>query len=83
MSDGLREEVAPDNIRVTVISPGSVRTELHDHISEKDIQQANREFARQVSVPAETFTRLVAFAIGEPEEVGINEILFRPTAQEL
>lgn len=83
LSDGLREEVAADNIRVTVISPGSVRTELHDHISEKDVQQANREFAAKVSLPATTFARLVAFAIGEPEDVGISEILFRPTAQEL
>jgi NADP-dependent 3-hydroxy acid dehydrogenase YdfG len=37
----------------------------------------------QVGVPAETFARLVAFAISEPEDVSVNEILFRPTAQEL
>lgn len=83
LSEGLREEMAPYNIRTTVISPGAVRTELHDHISEKDVQQANREFAAKIGLPAETFARMVAFAISEPEEVGINEILFRPTAQEL
>ncbi len=60
LSGGLREEVAADNIRVTIISPGAVKTELHDHISEKDIQQANREFAAKIAVPAETFDRLVA-----------------------
>jgi NADP-dependent 3-hydroxy acid dehydrogenase YdfG len=83
ISEGLRAEVAPHNIRVTIISPGAVKTELLDHISEADVQKANQDYVGQVGVPAETFARLVAFAIGEPEDVGINEILFRPTAQEL
>lgn len=83
LSEGLREEMAPHNIRVTVISPGAVKTELLEHISEADVQKANQEFVAQVGVPAETFARLVAFAINEPEEVGISEILFRPTAQKL
>lgn len=83
ISEGLRAEMAPHNIRVTIISPGAVKTELLDHISEADVQKANQDYVGQVGVPAETFGRLVAFAISEPEEVGINEILFRPTAQEL
>jgi NADP-dependent 3-hydroxy acid dehydrogenase YdfG len=83
LSEGLRQEMALYNIRTTIISPGAVRTELLDHISEKDVQKANQDFVAEVGVPAETFARLVAFAINEPEDVGINEILFRPTAQEL
>lgn len=83
LSEGLREEMAPHNIRVTIISPGAVKTELLDHISEADVQKANQDYVGQVGVPAETFARLVAFAISEPEDVGINEILFRPTAQAL
>ncbi|YCI07184.1 SDR family oxidoreductase (plasmid) [Ensifer sp. D2-11] len=83
LSEGLRQEMACYNIRTTIISPGAVKTELLDHISEKDVQQANQDYVAQVGVPAETFARLVAFAINEPDEVGINEILFRPTAQEL
>lgn len=55
LSEGLREEVAPDNIRVTIISPGAVRTELLEHISEKDIQQANEDYVGEVGLPAETF----------------------------
>lgn len=82
-SEGLRQEMAPHNIRTTIISPGAVRTELLDHISDADVQQANRDFVAQIGVPPETFARLVAFAINEPEDVGLNEILFRPTAQEL
>jgi len=82
-SEGLRQEMAPHNIRTTIISPGAVKTELLDHISEKDVQQANQDYVGEVGVPAETLARMVAFAINEPEDVGINEILFRPTAQEL
>ncbi|MGK9264487.1 SDR family oxidoreductase [Sinorhizobium numidicum] len=83
LSEGLRQEMAPYNIRTTIISPGAVKTELLDHISERDVQKANQDYVGQVGVPAETFARMVAFAISEPEDVGINEILFRPTAQEL
>ncbi len=83
LSEGLRQEMAPHNIRTTIISPGAVKTELLDHISETDVQKANRDYVAEIGVPAETLARLVAFAINEPEDVGINEILFRPTAQEL
>ncbi|AHG89815.1 short-chain dehydrogenase/reductase SDR [Gemmatirosa kalamazoonensis] len=83
LSEGLRMEVKADNIRTTIISPGAVKTELLDHISETDVQQANRDYVGQVGVPAESFARVVAFAISQPEELDINEILFRPTSQEL
>lgn len=83
LSEGLRQEMAPHNIRTTIISPGAVKTELLDHISETDVQKANQDYVGPIGVPAETLARLVAFAINEPEDVGINEILFRPTAQEL
>lgn len=83
LSEGLRQEMAPYNIRTTIISPGAVKTELLEHISEKDVQQANQDYVGQVGVPADTFARMVAFAINEPEDVAVNEILFRPTAQEL
>lgn len=83
LSEGLRQEMKPYNIRTTIISPGAVTTELLDHISEKDIQSANQAYVGQVGVPAETFARMIAFAINEPSDVDVNEIIFRPTAQEL
>ncbi|HEX2560570.1 SDR family oxidoreductase [Phenylobacterium sp.] len=83
LSEGLRQEMAAYNIRTTIISPGAVKTELLNHISERDVQQANQDYVGEVGLPPETFARLVAFAINEPDDVGINEILFRPTAQEL
>lgn len=81
LSEGLRQEVKPYNIRTTVISPGAVATELLEHISDKGIQLQTKDFVSKIAVPAETFARMVAFAINEPEDVDVNEILFRPTAQ--
>lgn len=83
LTDGLRQETAALNIRATLISPGAVKTELLEHISDKDVQAANRDYVENVGVPAETYARMVAFAISEPEDVGVSEIIFRPTAQEL
>ncbi|MCA9425501.1 MAG: SDR family oxidoreductase [Candidatus Omnitrophica bacterium] len=81
LSEGLRQEVKPYNIRTTVISPGAVATELLEHISDEKIQAQTKDFVSQIAVPAETFARMVAFAINEPADVDVNEILFRPTAQ--
>jgi NADP-dependent 3-hydroxy acid dehydrogenase YdfG len=81
LSEGLRQEVKPYNIRTTVISPGAVVTELLEHISDKKIQSETKDFVEKIAVPAETFARMVAFAINEPDDVDVNEILFRPTAQ--
>jgi NADP-dependent 3-hydroxy acid dehydrogenase YdfG len=81
LSEGLRREVKPYNIRTTVISPGAVSTELLEHIGEKDIQAETKEFVSKIAVGADTFARMVAFAVNQPDDVDVNEILFRPTAQ--
>ena len=83
LSEGLRQEVKPHNIRTTVISPGAVATELPDSISEPDVSERIHKFYDDVAIPAKSFARAVAFAMSQPDEVDINEILFRPTRQEL
>lgn len=83
LSEGLRQEVKPYNIRTTVISPGAVATELPDSITEPDVAESFHKFYEEFAIPADSFARAVAFAIGQPEDVDINEILFRPTRQEL
>jgi len=83
ISEGLRQEVKPYNIRTTVISPGAVDTELPDSITEPDIAKGIHDFYEQYAIPADSFARMVAFAMSQPEDVDINEILFRPTRQEL
>ncbi|GAB3900055.1 SDR family oxidoreductase [Spirosoma agri] len=83
LTEGLRMEVKPYNIRTTIVCPGAVKTELLDHITEADIQQANKEYVGAVGISPDSFARVIAFAISQPEDVDINEIIFRPTSQEL
>jgi NADP-dependent 3-hydroxy acid dehydrogenase YdfG len=83
LSEGLRQEVKPYNIRTTVISPGAVATELPNTATDPDSADRVRKFYADVAIPADSFARAAAFAISQPEEVDINEILFRPTRQEL
>jgi NADP-dependent 3-hydroxy acid dehydrogenase YdfG len=83
LSEGLRQEVKPYNIRTTIISPGAVRSELPQSITEADVAKGIQDFYAAYAIPADSFARMVAFAIGQPDEVDVNEILFRPTAQEL
>ena len=83
LSEGLRQEFKPCNIRTTVISPGAVATELSDSVTDPDASKHIRTFYEQVAVPADSFARAVAFAMSQPEDVDINEILFRPTKQEV
>lgn len=80
ISEGLRQEVKPYNIRSTIISPGAVETELPDTITDSVVAAGVREVYK-LAIPASSFARAVAFAMSQPEEVDINEILFRPTAQ--
>ena len=72
----------PYNIRTTVISPGAVATELPNSVTEPDIAENFQKFYEELAIPAESFARAVAFAMSQPEDVDVNEILFRPTRQE-
>ena len=83
LSEGLRQEVKPYNIRTTVISPGAVATELPNTVTDPQAAARIRKFYAEVAIPAESFARAVAFAMSQPEEVDVNEILFRPTRQEV
>jgi NADP-dependent 3-hydroxy acid dehydrogenase YdfG len=83
LSEGLRQEVKPYNLRTTIVSPGAVATELPDSITEADVSAGVHDFYEANAISADSFARVVAFAIGQPEDVDINEILFRPTIQAL
>lgn len=81
ISEGLRQEVKPYNIRTTVISPGAVTSELPSSISEPEIAERVQKFYDEFAIPADSFARAVAFAMSQPDDVDINEILYRPTRQ--
>jgi len=81
LSEGLRQEVKPYNIRTTVISPGVVATELPNSTTEPDTAERVRK-AYEIAIPADSFARAAVFAISQPDDMDVNEILFRPTRQE-
>jgi NADP-dependent 3-hydroxy acid dehydrogenase YdfG len=80
ISEGLRQE-AGDKIRVTIISPGAVESELAETISNPDVKKRIKDY-RKMAIPAEAIVSAMAYAIGQPSEVDVNEILIRPTAQQ-
>lgn len=82
LSEGIRQEVTPHNIRTTIISPGASTTGLMDGISDEQLRRSVKDGASSFSLLPEAFARMVLFAIEQPEEVDVNEILFRPTRQE-
>jgi NADP-dependent 3-hydroxy acid dehydrogenase YdfG len=82
ISEGLRQEVKPFGIRTTVISPGAVDTELPQTITEPDVAERMKQFYAEQAISADSFARAVIFAIGQPDDMDVNEILYRPTKQE-
>ena len=79
-SESLRQELQPD-VRVIVIEPGAVATELVDHITHEQTKQATEQFYEATSITANDVARIIAFAVGQPRSVSLNEILVRSTAQ--
>jgi NADP-dependent 3-hydroxy acid dehydrogenase YdfG len=79
-SEALRVELQPD-IRVTVIESGAITAELTDHITDPASRRANKTATAEMGIPAQDIAEVIAFAVGRPQRVTLNEILVRPTAQ--
>lgn len=84
-SEGLRQEVTgEDDIRVTLIEPGFVDTELAEHIPDDDIQeQTEKTLETMDALTPQDIARSITYAVGQPPHVDVNELLIRPTHQEL
>ncbi len=82
-SESLRREVCKDNIRVSVIEPGVVATELREHIAHAPTQQAINSWAEGMrQLQSADVANAILFCVSQPGHVNINEILMRPTDQE-
>ena len=81
-SESLRRELLPD-VRVTLIEPGAVATELPTHITHAETRQGTEQLYDQVEVTAEDVAEVIAFAVSRPRRLAIHEILLRPAGQEL
>lgn len=78
--DGLRQE-AGASIRVSTIFPGFVDTDSPSHVTSPAIREQIRQARDSFAIPASAIARAIAFAIEQPPEVDVNEIVVRPTAQ--
>jgi NADP-dependent 3-hydroxy acid dehydrogenase YdfG len=82
-SEALRKEVYKDNIRVTVIEPGLVATELPQHITSPEAREQAKNFYGSVkNLDSGDIAAAIAYAVTQPTHVNVNEILIRPTEQE-
>lgn len=79
-SEAPRRELQPD-VRVTVIEPGAVATELTEHITDPAAKQSAEHFYTEIPIKAQHVAEVIAFAVSLPHRVALNEILIRPTAQ--
>ena len=83
-SEGLRQELSVrKNIRITSIEPGVVQTELTDTITERALQAFIEKGKSMAGLQAEDISNAIIFAIEAPNHVNVNEILIRPTTQEV
>ena len=83
-SEGLRQEALHQNIRVTIIEPGMVETELLDHNTNPMVQAGAAHMREQIGTPlaSQDIADAIVYAVSQPEHVAINEMLVRPTKQQ-
>lgn len=81
-SEALRQEVSLQNIRVTVIEPGMVNTEINDNITDSIAKQRSEERRKSITpLESEDVAAAIVYAVTQPPRVNVNEILIRPTTQ--
>ena len=81
ISEALRVELLEDNIRVTMIEPGAVETELPDHITDEEAKEGISALYQTDILQPEDIAAAIAYCAVQPERVSVNEILIRPTEQ--
>ncbi len=82
-SEALRQEVHKEKIRVTVIEPGAVATELLEHITHPEAKRRQLEFAQGMTqLQSEDIAAAIVYAVTQPPRVNVNEVLIRPTEQD-
>jgi NADP-dependent 3-hydroxy acid dehydrogenase YdfG len=81
LTEGLRMELHSQNIRCTIISPGAIATELAESSSDEATRKNLREFMK-MAIPANAIARAIAYAIEQPADVEVDEMVIRPTVQD-
>jgi NADP-dependent 3-hydroxy acid dehydrogenase YdfG len=82
-SESLRQEVTTRGVRISLVEPGAVATELTDHITQPDAKaDIQRMVGGMTPLQAEDVARAIVYVVGQPPHVAVNEVLVRPTEQE-
>jgi NADP-dependent 3-hydroxy acid dehydrogenase YdfG len=82
-SESLRQEVTGRGVRISLVEPGAVATELSSHITQPEAREASRQMAASMrTLQADDIARAVLYVVTQPPHVAVNEILVRPTDQE-
>jgi NADP-dependent 3-hydroxy acid dehydrogenase YdfG len=80
ISEALRQELLEDGIRITMVEPGAVATELTEHITDEEVREGLKQ--RNIEpLQSEDVANAIAYAVSQPQRVSVNEILIRPTQQ--
>jgi NADP-dependent 3-hydroxy acid dehydrogenase YdfG len=80
ISEGLRQE-AGDQLRVTIVSPGMTRTNFADTMVNPDVRAQLVAMRDRLAMPPEAVARAIAYAIEQPSDIDVGEVVIRPTAQ--
>jgi NADP-dependent 3-hydroxy acid dehydrogenase YdfG len=82
-SESLRQEVTTRGVRISLVEPGAVATELTDHITQPDARAASqRMYTEMTPLQADDVARAILYVVSQPRHVAVNEVLVRPTEQE-
>ncbi|NRG31465.1 SDR family oxidoreductase [Niallia circulans] len=77
ITDGLRQETAGQGIRVTLVSPGVTESELAESITDNDTREFMKEY-RRITIPATAIARAIVYALEQPENVDVSEMVIKP-----
>jgi clavulanate-9-aldehyde reductase len=80
-SEALRQEAVEMGVRVTLVEPGAVATELTGHNRPEVLEQISKRFGGVTLLSAEDIATAILYTIGQPQHVSVNELLIRPTGQ--
>jgi len=82
-SESLRQEVTERGVRISLVEPGAVATELTDHITQPGAKEAAKKMSTEMTpLQAEDIARAITYVVTQPPHVAVNEVLVRPTAQQ-
>lgn len=77
ITDGLRQETAGQGIRVTLVSPGVTQSELAESITDNEAKEMMKDY-RRITLPAISIARAIAYALEQPENVNVSELVIKP-----